>query len=202
MAVEELAAASGLSAGRRAPLKRLEATGLGRVDAAPAVRRILPAGRTGWRRFLSSWRSSNGRTKPARAGGPGRRVAAGLRCEGAPRLPARWAAGIDTGAGAQAAGGAALSRGALLREDRPYAEREVNERARRVPRGRGALRRSMVVAGLMTRAGGEYGGPAEPGRAGLLHRRGEHPVVPTRSLRAAGRSRTARSPELPPARVR
>jgi len=41
-------------------------------------------------------------------------------------------------------------------EDRPYAEREVNERLAAYHEDVAALRRSMVVAGLMTRAGGEY----------------------------------------------
>jgi len=46
MAVEELAAASGFRPGTVVHhLKRLEATGLVESDAAPAVRRILPAGR-------------------------------------------------------------------------------------------------------------------------------------------------------------
>jgi hypothetical protein len=63
-------------------------------------------------------------------------------------------------------------RGAILRylldscfaEDRAYPEREVNERLRRYHEDVAALRRYLVVAGLMTRAGGEYrrAAPAEP----------------------------------------
>jgi hypothetical protein len=55
-------------------------------------------------------------------------------------------------------------RGAILRylldrcfaEDRAYPEREVNERLGEFHEDVAALRRYLVVAGLMTRAGGEY----------------------------------------------
>ena len=41
-------------------------------------------------------------------------------------------------------------------EDRPYPEREVNERLSQYHDDVAALRRYLVGAGLMTRAGGEY----------------------------------------------
>ena len=41
-------------------------------------------------------------------------------------------------------------------EDRAYPESEVNERLRQYHDDVAALRRYLVVAGLMTRAGGEY----------------------------------------------
>ena len=41
-------------------------------------------------------------------------------------------------------------------EDRPYPEREVNERLAEYHEDVAALRRYMVIGGLLTRAGGEY----------------------------------------------
>lgn len=49
-------------------------------------------------------------------------------------------------------------------EDRAYPEREVNERLRQYHEDVAALRRYLVLAGLMTRSGGEYRRPATAGR--------------------------------------
>ena len=49
-------------------------------------------------------------------------------------------------------------------EDRPYPEREVNERLSQYYEDVAALRRYLVGAGLMTRAGGEYRLNRSPGR--------------------------------------
>lgn len=51
-------------------------------------------------------------------------------------------------------------------EDRAYPEREVNERLRAYHEDVAALRRYMVVEGLMTRSGGEYRRPATAGARG------------------------------------
>jgi hypothetical protein len=157
MAVEELAAASGLSAGTVVHhLKRLEAAGL--VESKPRRPYVEYVLRVDRLQAVSGQLAALERADEAGAELPGP--------EGEP-LPAYDAKVLR----AFLRNGKLVSipaqekkRGAVLRyliehcfaEDRTYAEPEVNDRLAAYHEDVAALRRYLVSAGLMTRAGGEY----------------------------------------------
>jgi DNA-binding transcriptional ArsR family regulator len=157
MAVEELAAASGLSAGTVVHhLKRLEEAGL--VESKPRRPYVEYALRVDRLQAVSGQLAALERADEAGAELPGP--------EGEP-LPAYDAKVLR----AFLRNGKLVSipaqerkRGAVLRylmehcfaEDRTYAEPEVNDRLAAYHEDVAALRRHLVSAGLMTRAGGEY----------------------------------------------
>ena len=157
MVVEELAAASGLSAGTVVHhLKRLEAAGLVsptprrpyveyalRVDRLQQVSKQL-AGLEGADEAGDQLAGPDGEALPAY---DAKVLRVFLRDGRLVSIPAQE-----------------RKREAILRylmahcfgEDRPYQEREVNERLGKYHEDVAALRRYLVGAGLMTRAGGEY----------------------------------------------
>ncbi|MGZ6265653.1 MAG: DUF2087 domain-containing protein [Candidatus Limnocylindrales bacterium] len=157
MAVEELAAASGLSAGTVVHhLKRLQATGLVeskarrpyveyalRVDRLQAVSRQLAA---------LERADEAGAELPGPNGEP-------LPAYDARVLRAFLRNGKLVSIPAQEKKRAAVLRYLVARcfaEDRAYAEPEVNERLAAYHEDVAALRRYLVGAGLMTRTGGIY----------------------------------------------
>jgi ArsR family transcriptional regulator len=157
MAVEELAAASGLSAGTVVHhLKRLEAAGL--VESRPRRPYVEYVLRVDRLQAVSGQLAALERADEAGAELPGP--------EGEP-LPAYDAKVLR----AFLRNGKLVSipaqerkRGAVLRylmehcfaEERAYAEPEVNDRLAAYHEDVAALRRYLVGAGMMTRAGGEY----------------------------------------------
>jgi DNA-binding MarR family transcriptional regulator len=157
MVVEELAAASGLSAGTVVHhLKRLEAAGL--VESKPRRPYVEYVLRVDRLQAVSGQLAALERVDEAGAELPGP--------EGEP-LPAYDAKVLR----AFLRNGKLVSipaqerkRGAVLRylvehcfaEDRTYAEPEVNGRLAAYHEDVAALRRYLVSAGLMTRTGGEY----------------------------------------------
>ena len=157
MAVEELAAASGLSAGTVVHhLKRLEAAGL--VESRPRRPYVEYVLRVDRLQTVSGQLAALERADEAGAELPGP--------EGEP-LPAYDAKVLR----AFLRNGKLVSipaqekkRGAVLHylmehcfaEDRAYAEPEVNDRLAAYHEDVAALRRYLVGAGMMTRAGGEY----------------------------------------------
>jgi len=157
MAVEELAAASGLSAGTVVHhLKRLEAVGL--VESKPRRPYVEYALRVDRLQELSKQLAGLDRVDEAGAELPG---------PDGESLPAYDAKVLRT----FVQGGRLISipaqekkRLVILRyltdrcfaQDRAYAEREVNAVLAAYNEDVAALRRYIVAAGLMTRAGGEY----------------------------------------------
>jgi DNA-binding HxlR family transcriptional regulator len=168
MAVEELAAASGLSAGTVVHhLKRLEAAGLVqsasrrpyveyslRVDRLAAVSKQL----AGLERAVETGDQLAGPDGEALPAYDAKVLRAFLRDGRLVSIPAQE-----------------RKRAAVLRylmahcfaEDRPYQEREVNELLGRYHEDVAALRRYIVIAGLMTRAGGEYRRAEQPTVGGV-----------------------------------
>jgi DNA-binding HxlR family transcriptional regulator len=157
MAVEELAAASGLSAGTVVHhLKRLEAAGLvGSTPRRPYVEYSLRVAR-----LQSVSKQLAGLERADEAGdelpGPD---GESLPAYDAKVLRAFLRDGRLVSIPAQEKKRQAILRYLLARcfaEDRAYAEREVNERLGQYHEDVASLRRYLVVAGLMARAGGDY----------------------------------------------
>ncbi len=157
MAVEELAAASGLSAGTVVHhLKRLEATGLVESEAhRPYVEYALRVDRLqAVSRQLAALERADevGDELPGPDGAP-------LPAYDAKVLRAFLRNGKLVSIPAQEKKREAMLRYVLARsfaEDRDYAEPEVNERLAAYHEDVAALRRYLVGAGLMTRSGGIY----------------------------------------------
>jgi DNA-binding MarR family transcriptional regulator len=157
MAVEELAAASGLSAGTVVHhLKRLEAAGL--VEATPRRPYVEYSLRVDRLAAVSKQLASLERADEAGA------ELAGPDGEPLPAYDAKVLRAFVRDGRLVSIPAQDRKRQAVLRylaahcfaEDRPYPEREVNERLAAYHEDVAALRRFMVGAGLMTRAGGEY----------------------------------------------
>jgi ArsR family transcriptional regulator, arsenate/arsenite/antimonite-responsive transcriptional repressor len=157
MAVEELAAASGLSAGTVVHhLKRLEAAGL--VESTPRRPYVEYALRVDRLAAVSRQLASLERADEAgdELPGPGGEL---LPAYDAKVLRSFLHDGRLVSIPAQEKKRQAILRYLMAQcfaEDRPYAEPEVNERLGRFHEDVAALRRYLVSAGLMTRAGGEY----------------------------------------------
>jgi DNA-binding HxlR family transcriptional regulator len=157
MAVEELAAASGLSAGTVVHhLKRLEAAGL--VESTPRRPYVEYALRLDRLQTVSKQLAGL-----ENAGEAGDRLA-GPDGESLPAYDAKVLRAFLRDGRLVSIPAQERKRQAVLRylaarcfaEDRTYSEREVNERLSVYHDDVAALRRYLVVAGLMTRAGGEY----------------------------------------------
>ena len=157
MAVEELAAASGLSAGTIVHhLKRLEAAGL--VESTPHRPYVEYALRLDRLQTVSKQLAGL-----EHAGEAGDRLA-GPDGESLPAYDAKVLRAFLREGRLVSIPAQERKRQAVLRylaarcfaEDRTYSEREVNERLSVYHDDVAALRRYLVVAGLMTRAGGEY----------------------------------------------
>ena len=165
MAVEELAAASGLSAGTVVHhLKRLEAVGL--VESKPRRPYVEYAVRIDRLQAVSKQLADLDRVDEAGAELPGPDGEA-LPAYDAKVLRAFLREGHLVSIPAQERKRQAVLRYLAARcfgEDRPYPEREVNERLSQYYEDVAALRRYLVGAGLMTRAGGEYRLNRSPGR--------------------------------------
>ena len=156
MAVEELAAA-GLSAGTVVHhLKRLEAAGL--VESTPRRPYVEYALRVD--RLAAVSKQLAGLERADEAGAE----LAGPDGESLPAYDAKVLRAFLRDGRLVSIPAQDRKRQAVLRylaarcfaEDRPYPEREVNERLAAYHEDVAALRRYMVGAGLMTRAGGEY----------------------------------------------
>jgi hypothetical protein len=157
MAVEELAAASGLSAGTVVHhLKRLEAAGL--VASTPRRPYVEYALRVD--RLQGVSKQLAGLERADEAGNE----LAGPDGEALPAYDAKVLRVFLRDGRLVSIPAQERKREAILRylmahcfgEDRPYQEREVNERLGKYHEDVAALRRYLVGAGLMTRAGGEY----------------------------------------------
>jgi len=157
MAVEELAAASELSAGTIVHhLKRLEAAGL--VESRPRRPYVEFRLRANRLAEVSKELAALERTDERGAELPGPEGQA-LPAYDAKVLRAFLRDGRLVSIPAQERKRQAVLRYLAARcfvEDRPYPEREVNERLREYHEDVAALRRYLVGAGLMTRAGGTY----------------------------------------------
>jgi DNA-binding HxlR family transcriptional regulator len=157
MAVEELAAASGLSAGTIVHhLKRLEAAGL--VESTPRRPYVEYSLRVDRLQSVSKQLASLERADEAgdELPGPDGRP---LPAYDAHVLRAFLRDGRLVSIPAQEKKRQVVLRYLLDRcfaEDRAYPEREVNERLGRYHEDVASLRRYLVGAGLMTRAAGEY----------------------------------------------
>jgi DNA-binding HxlR family transcriptional regulator len=157
MAVEELAAASGLSAGTVVHhLKRLEAAGL--VESTPRRPYVEYSLRVDRLAAVSKQLANLERADEAGA------ELAGPDGESLPAYDAKVLRAFLRDGRLVSIPAQDRKRQAVLRylmahcfaEDRPYPEREVNERLAAYHEDVAALRRYMVGAGLMTRAVGEY----------------------------------------------
>jgi DNA-binding transcriptional ArsR family regulator len=157
MAVEELAAASGLSAGTVVHhLERLAAAGL--VESTPRRPYVEYALRVDRLQELSKELAGL-----ERAIEPGAKLA-GPDGEALPAYDAKVLRAFLRDGRLVSIPAQERKREAILRylmatcfaEDRPYQEREVNERLSQYHEDVAALRRYLVAAGLMTRSGGEY----------------------------------------------
>jgi DNA-binding HxlR family transcriptional regulator len=157
MAVEELAAASGLSAGTVVHhLKRLEAAGL--VASTPRRPYVEYALRVD--RLQGVSKQLAGLERADEAGNE----LAGPDGEALPAYDAKVLRVFLRDGRLVSIPAQERKREAILRylmahcfgEDRPYQEREVNDRLGKYHEDVAALRRYLVGAGLMTRAGGEY----------------------------------------------
>jgi DNA-binding MarR family transcriptional regulator len=157
MAVEELAAATGLSAGTIVHhLKRLEAAGL--VDATPRRPYVEYSLRVDRLQEVAKQLAGLDRVEEAGAELPGPEGES-LPAYDAKVLRAFLRDGRLVSIPAQERKRQAILRYLMARcfgEDRAYSEREVNDRLGRYHQDVAALRRYLVGAGLMTRAGGEY----------------------------------------------
>ena len=157
MAVEELAAACGLSAGTVVHhLKRLEAAGL--VESTPRRPYVEYALRVDRLQAISKQLAGLERAGEAGVVLPGPEGQA-LPAYDAKVLRAFLRDGHLVSIPAQERKRRAILRYLASRcfaEDRGYPEREVNERLSPFHEDVAALRRYMVVAGLMTRSGGVY----------------------------------------------
>jgi DNA-binding HxlR family transcriptional regulator len=157
MAVEELAAATGLSAGTIVHhLKRLEAAGL--VDATPRRPYVEYSLRVDRLQEVAKQLAGLDRVEEAGAELPGPEGES-LPAYDAKVLRAFLRDGRLVSIPAQERKRQAILRYLMARcfaEDRPYPEREVNDRLGRYHEDVAALRRYLVGAGLMMRAGGEY----------------------------------------------
>lgn len=157
MAVEELAAASGLSAGTVVHhLKRLEAAGL--VESTPRRPYVEYSLRVARLQSVSKQLAGLERADEAGDELPGP-DGESLPAYDAKVLRAFLRDGRLVSIPAQEKKRQAILRYLLARcfaEDRAYAEREVNERLGQYHEDVASLRRHLVVAGLMARAGGEY----------------------------------------------
>jgi DNA-binding transcriptional ArsR family regulator len=157
MAVEELAAATGLTAGTIVHhLKRLETAGL--VEATPRRPYVMYSLRVDRLQEVSKQLAGLDRADepcdklPGPEGEP-------LPAYDAKVLRAFLRDGRLVSIPAQERKRQAILRYLMARcfgEDRPYPEREVNDRLGRYHEDVAALRRYLVGADLMTRAGGEY----------------------------------------------
>jgi len=157
MAVEELAAASGLSSGTVVHhLKRLEAAGLvASRSCHPYVEYELRVGR-----LQAVSKELAGLDKVDEAGDQ----LPGTDGESMPAYDAKVLRAFMRGGKLVSIPAQEKKRVVVLRylagrcfaDDRPYQEPEVNERLAAYHEDVAALRRYMVGAGLMTRAGGEY----------------------------------------------
>jgi len=157
MAVEELAAATELSAGTVVHhLKRLEAAGL--VESRPRWPYVEYSLRVD--RLAAVSKQLAGLEQ---ADEPGAELA-GPEGQSLPAYDAKVLRAFLRDGRLVSIPAQERKRQAVLRylaarcfaEDRPYPEREVNERLGRYHEDVAALRRYLVGAGLMTRAGGEY----------------------------------------------
>jgi DNA-binding MarR family transcriptional regulator len=157
MAVEELAAASGLSAGTVVHhLKRLEAAGL--VEATPRRPYVEYSLRVDRLQAVSKELAGLERADEA-----GDRLS-GPEGESLPAYDAKVLRAFLRDGRLVSIPAHERKRQAILRyllahcfdEDRAYPEREVNERLGHYHEDVASLRRYLVVAGLMTRSGGEY----------------------------------------------
>jgi DNA-binding transcriptional ArsR family regulator len=157
MAVEELAAASGLSAGTVVHhLKRLEAAGL--VQSTPHHPYVEYALRVDRLQAVSRELANLERADEAGDELPG------PEGESLPAYDAKVLRAFVRDGRLVSIPAQEKKRGAILRyllarcfaEDRAYPEREVNERLAGYHEDVASLRRYMVGAGLMTRSGGEY----------------------------------------------
>ena len=171
MAVEELAAASELSAGTVVHhLTRLEAAGL--VESRPRRPYVEYKLRANRLAEVSKELAALERADERGAELPGPEGQA-LPAYDAKVLRAFLRDGRLVSIPAQERKRQAVLRYLAARcfaEDRPYPEREVNERLGRYHEDVAALRRYLVGAGLMTRAGGEYrpaGGEVQRPDSGL-----------------------------------
>jgi len=157
MAVEELAAASELSAGTVVHhLKRLQAAGL--VESRPRRPYVEYRLRANRRAEVSKELAALERADERGAELPGPEGQA-LPAYDAKVLSAFLRDGRLVSIPAHERKRQAVLRYLAARcfaEDRPYPEREVNERLGRYHEDVAALRRYLVGAGLMTRAGGAY----------------------------------------------
>jgi DNA-binding HxlR family transcriptional regulator len=157
MAVEELAAASGLSAGTVVHhLKRLQAAGL--VQATPRHPYVEYSLRVDRLQAVSKELAGLERADEAgdRLPGP---TGESLPAYDAKVLRAFLRDGRLVSIPAQDRKRQAVLRYLLdhcFAEDRVYPEREVNERLGEYHEDVASLRRYLVAAGLMTRSGGEY----------------------------------------------
>ena len=169
MAVEELAAASGLSAGTIVHhLKRLEAAGL--VESAPRRPYVEYSLRVDRLQAVSKQLAGLERADEAGDELPGP-DGQSLPAYDANVLRAFLREGRLVSIPAQEKKRQVILRYLLDRcfaEDRTYPEREVNERLGRYHEDVASLRRYLVAAGLMTRAAGEYRRvpEREPGQSG------------------------------------
>ncbi len=157
MAVEELAAASGLSAGTVVHhLKRLEAAGL--VESTPRRPYVEYSLRVARLQSVSKQLAGLERADEAGDELPGP-DGESLPAYDAKVLHAFLRDGRLVSIPAQEKKRQAILRYLLARcfaEDRAYPEREVNERLGQYHEDVASLRRYLIVAGLMARAGGEY----------------------------------------------
>ena len=157
MAVEELAAASGLSAGTVVHhLKRLEAAGL--VESTPRRPYVEYGLRVDRLQAVAKQLAGLERADEAGAELPGPHGES-LPAYDAKVLRAFLRDGRLVSIPAQERKRQAILRYLAARcfaEDRPYSEPEVNELLGRYHEDVAALRRYLVGAGLMTRSGGEY----------------------------------------------